>query len=60
MADAQDADGHILRFSLYAVTRAMQFTIFTAEHSANQFDQARWSPAICTSSLPTPLSTRGI
>ena len=60
MADAQEAAGHIFRFSLYAVTRAMQFTIFTAELLVNQSDQARWSPAICTSSLPTPVSTGGI
>jgi hypothetical protein len=50
----------MLRFSLYAVTQPRQFTIFMAEHLANQFDPSRWSPAICTSSLPTPLSSGGI
>ncbi len=50
----------MLRFSLYAATKAMQFTIFRVEHLANQFDQARWSPAKRTSNLPTPLSRRGI
>ena len=28
----------MLRFSLYAMTGAMQFTIFTAEILANQFE----------------------
>ena len=50
----------MLRFSLYAMTQPMQFTIFTAEILANQFDQAHWSPGIRTSSLPTLVSTGGI
>jgi hypothetical protein len=50
----------MLRFSLYAATQAMQFTIFTAERLANQFDQARWSPAICTSSCQRQCRDAGI
>jgi hypothetical protein len=50
----------MLRFSLYAVTQPMQFTIFMAEHLATSSNQARWSPGICTSGLPALVSTRGI